>query len=258
VQRLRRLAARRSARWEAGRFVVEGPKLLDEALRAGASVEEVYLDETAGDAYRELADRAGRAGAGVHEVAAGVLDRACDAATPQPVAAIVAMRHVPLGQLPLDGLTLVAVGVQDPGNAGTLLRSAAASGSGAVVVCSGAVDVYSPKTVRASAGAIFHIPVTADVEPAGALGHLGSAGVVRLAAVARGGRDYTAVDWTGSAALVLGSESHGLPTSIGRLVDGEVSIPMRPEVESLNVAMAATVMCFEAARQRRAPARGAA
>jgi TrmH family RNA methyltransferase len=258
VQRLRRLASRRTARWEAGRFVAEGPKLLDEALRAGAPVEDVYLDQQGGDEVRDLAERARQAGAAVHEVAAGVLERACDAATPQPLAAIVAMGHVPLESLPSGGMTLVAVGVQDPGNAGAVIRSAAASGTRAVVFCTGAVDIYSPKTVRASAGAIFHIPITTGVGPADALRHLGDAGVARLATVARGGRDYSEVDWTGPCALVLGNESHGLPESAAAMVDGHVTIPMRPAIESLNVAMAATVICFEAERQRRSLARGAA
>lgn len=257
MQRLRRLVARRSARWEERRFVAEGPKLLEEALRAGAPVETVYLDgHAAGEWHRELAQRAAGAGAAVVEVEPGVLARACDSVTPQPVAAVVPMLHLPLGSLPLDGLTVLCVGVQDPGNAGTVVRSASASGSGAVVFCTGAVDIYNPKAVRASAGTMFHLPLAAGVEPAEALDQLGTRGVPRLGTVVNGGRDHDLVDWTRPAALVLGSESHGLPGSLDDRLDGRVTIPMHQAAESLNVAMAATVICFEAARQRRAAATG--
>ena len=259
MQNLRRLSSRRAARWESGRFVAEGPKLLDEALRATARVEEVFLDAAAcTPAHRELAERAKATGATVREVQPGVLDRVCDATSPQPVAAVVAMADRPLDELPLGGLAVVAVGLQDPGNAGTVLRSASASGVGAVVFCSGAVDIYSPKTVRASAGAIFSLPVAAGIEPEEVLDRLGSLGVARRAAVAQGGRPYDQLDWRGAAGLVLGSESHGLPGSLDSRIDEQVTIPMRPEVESLNVAMAATVICFEADRQRRSGDRGAA
>lgn len=258
VQILRRLVSRRASRWEEGRFVAEGPKLLDEALRAGAMVDAVYLDaRDAGAEHRELAGRAAQAGATVMEVEPGVLQRACDAVTPQPVAALVTMGHVPLESLSLAGLTVICAGVQDPGNAGTIVRSASASGAAAVVFCAGAVDIYNPKAVRASAGTVFHVPLVAGTETAEVLDHLGARGVPRVGTVARGGRDHDAVDWTGPTGLILGSESHGLSGDLEARLDGRVTIPMHAAAESLNVAMAATVICFEADRQRRA-ARGAA
>ena len=253
MQLLRRLVSRRAARWDARLFVAEGPKLLEEALLAGAPVEAVFVDPaTATEAHRELAMRAVRVGASLHEVQAGLLDRVCDAATGPPVAAIVAMVDVPLDSAPVDGLTVVCAGISDPGNAGTVVRSAAASGSGAVVFSAGAVDIYNPKTVRASAGTLFRLPVVAgDGQDTGAiLDYLEARGVVRVAAVARGGRPHTAHDWTGPTALVLGNESHGLAGDFESRIDATVTIPMESTVESLNVAMAATVLCFESARQR--------
>ena len=240
--------------------MAEGAKLLEEALLVGAPVEAVFVDPaTAAEAHMGLAERAGRAGAAVHLVQPGVLDRVCDAATPQPVAAIVSMIDVPLDSLAFDGLTLVCAGVSDPGNAGTVIRSAAASGGGAVVFSAGAVDIYNPKTVRASAGALFRIPVVAgDGHDAGAvLDHLGALGATRVGAVARGGRPHDEQDWTARTAVVLGNETHGLDDQLESRIDGHVTIRMEGAVESLNVAMAATVLCFEAARQRRAGDRGA-
>ena len=238
--------------------MAEGPKLLEEALRAGAAVDTVFLDTGADPAHRELADRAGRHGATVVELDAGVLARVSDAVTPQPVAAVVAMLHVPLEALPVGGLTLVCAGVQDPGNAGTVIRSASAAGSGAVVFCEGAVDIYNPKAVRASAGALFHLPVAVGPATDEVLAHYRGLGVTTVGTVVDGGVDHDRVDWTGPAALVMGSESHGLPASLHDRLDQLVTIPMDGAAESLNVAMAATVICFEAARQRRAATRGAA
>lgn len=259
MQRLRRLVSQRAARWEDGLFVSEGPKLLDEALRAGAAVKVVYLDSGAAtDEHRALAGRAVRAGATLAEVEPGVLARASHAVTPQPVAAVVAMGHVPLDSLPVEGLTVVCAGVQDPGNAGTVIRSASASGSSAVVFCAGAVDIYNPKAVRASAGALFHLRVAAGPAAGDVLDHFAARGVPTIGTAVRGGRDHDRVDWTRPAALVLGSESHGLAEELDRRMDDRVTIPMHQAAESLNVAMAATVICFEAARQRRAASRGAA
>lgn len=257
---MRLLISRRATRWEAGRFVVEGPKLVGEALDAGAAVETVFIDTGAGDTHRDLAERASARGARILDTAPGVLTRACDAATAQPIAAVVEMLHRPLGDLAVVGpdlavagpdLVVVCVGLQDPGNAGTVLRSAAASGAGAVVFCSGAVDVYNPKAVRASAGALFHVPVVADAPAGRVLDEMGNWGLRRIATVARGGRPYDRVDLAGPCALVLGSESRGLPAELAGRMDEQVTIPMISATESLNVAMAATIVCFEAARQRR-------
>jgi TrmH family RNA methyltransferase len=146
---------------------------------------------------------------------------------------------------------LVAVGLQDPGNAGALLRSAAASGAGGVVFCSGCVDVYNPKSVRASAGAIFRVPSCVGPEPEEMLDMMAEWGLRLLAAAPDGGMDYTDLDLTAPTALVLGGEAAGLPATVRERVGILVTVPMHRAVESLNVAMAATVLCFEAARQRR-------
>ncbi len=242
--------------------MVEGPKLLAEALDAGAAVETLFVDADAGDPHRELAERAAAVGGRVLETAPGVLARACDATTAQPVAAVVQMLHRPLESLAPAGSSdpvVVCVGLQDPGNAGTVLRSAAAAGCGAVIFCAGAVDVYNPKAVRASAGALFHVPVAADAPVHEALEEVARWGLRRIATVVRGGRPYDRTDLAGPCALVLGSESRGLPAELAVRMDEQVTIPMASGSESLNVAMAATVICFEAARQRRARAdRGAA
>ena len=230
--------------------MVEGVKVLSEALAAGAPVEAVYA---APGAPVDLLERAEAAGARIHGLAPGVLERVAGTVTPQPVLAVVRQVDVPLDALRAADLVVVCVDVRDPGNAGTVLRSAEAAGAGAVICCNGSVDVYNPKAVRASAGALFHVPVVAGGDPVQTLERLGRWGLCRLGAVANRGRDYTTVDLTGPTALVLGNEASGLPDTVAvpHALDGEITIPMTGRSESLNVGMAAAVLCFETARQRR-------
>ena len=248
VQRLRRLLSRRSAREAERAFVVEGAKVLSEALDAGVPIESVYLAPGASD---EVASRAYDAGARIFELAPGVLERVADTVTPQPVMAVVPFLDRPLADLRGARLAVVAVDVRDPGNAGTILRSAEAAGADGVLCCEGSVDVYNPKTVRASAGSLFHVPVVAGGDPVDVLNEMATWGVRRLATTATGGRDYSEVDLTGPVAFVLGNEANGLSADLDACVDERVTIPMLGRSESLNVGMAAAVLCFEAARQRR-------
>ena len=249
VQRLRRLLSRRSAREAEHAFVVEGAKVLSEALDAGAPVESVYV--AAGSASDPVAQRAFDAGVRVYELAPGVIERIADTVTPQPLMAVVAFVDRPLADLAGADLLVVAVDVRDPGNAGTVLRSAEAAGAGGLLFCDGSVDVYNPKTVRASAGSLFHVPVVAGGDAVQVLQEISSWGVRRLATSSVGGRDYADLDLTGPIAFVLGNEANGLPAEVDGLVDERVTIPMVGRSESLNVGMAAAVLCFEAARQRR-------
>jgi TrmH family RNA methyltransferase len=256
LQRLRRLARQRRARDEEAAFVIDGPTLLAEALAAGVTVAEVVAEP---DAPLELVARAARAGARVLQVPAGSLARVAATVTPQPVAAIAAIPAP--GPDPAAGrgpggsagapLSLVLVGVGDPGNAGTLLRSADAVGASDVAFCDGSVDPYNPKCVRASAGSLFRVPVVRSAGAGEVLDRLGAGGVRRIGAVARGGRPYDESDLAGPVAVVLGSEAHGLAPAVLARLDEQVTIPMRGPMESLNVAMAGTVVCFEAFRQRR-------
>jgi TrmH family RNA methyltransferase len=198
-----------------------------------------------------VVDRAVATGAERHDLAAGVLERVADTVTPQPVAAIVARVDVDLDALRRAQLVIVCVDVRDPGNLGTVLRVAEGSGAGGVICCEGSVDAYSPKTVRASAGSLFHVPVVAGGEPLEVLDRMGRWDVRRLGTDAHRGTAYDAVDLTTPTALVLGNEARGLPHDVTAELDGTVTIPMVGRTESLNVGMAAAVLCFERARQCR-------
>ena len=232
---------------------MEGPTLLREALTAGVELREVFATSEVEPA---LLDDLAASGALMRSIEADVLARAVDTVTPQGVAAIAARVDVELDQALVAAargpMVLVLVDVADPGNAGTLLRAAEASGAAAVLFCGSTVDPCNPKCVRASAGALFHVPVAIGGRAVTVLERLQEAGVASAGTVVRGGRPYDAVDLTGPLAVVLGSEAHGLPEGLANRLDLRLSIPMEGRSESLNVAMAGSILCFEALRQRRA------
>jgi len=252
VQQLRRLSGRRAARLEAGAFVIDGPVLIRAAMEAGVGLREVFASS---DADPTLLAELAAAGVVVHEVRDEVLARAVDTVTPQGLAAIADRVEASVADAvaaaAVGPLALVLVDVGDPGNAGTLVRSADAAGAAAVIFCGASVDPSSPKCVRASAGALFHLPVAGGGDPMSVVHQLRGAGVRTAATVVRGGAPYDAVDLAGPLALVLGSEAHGLPDALVEVVDQRLSIPMAGRSESLNVAMAGSILAFEALRQRR-------
>ena len=256
IRRLRELLRDARARAQEQAFVVEGPHALEGALDREASIEAVYLAPRADVAFPALVARLRDTRIPVHALKEGVLEKIGTTRTPQPVLAVAPIVRPARDVLQRDGLVVVGTVISDPGNLGTILRSAEAAGAAAIVLGPGSVDAYNPKVVRASAGAIFGIPVLeaaaegwSRVEALDALGALGRQ---RLGADATGSLPYDAVDLARPTALVLGNEAHGLDPEVAARLDGTVSIPMAGATESLNVAMAATVLCFEAARQRRA------
>jgi RNA methyltransferase, TrmH family len=249
VRRLRRLLDKRSTRWAERAFVAEGVELVRTALAAGALPESLYLAAEGGHGCEELALAVEASGVRTFELAPGVMTKVADTVTPQPVLAVFAMVDRPLGSLAPGRLVVVTDDVRDPGNAGTVLRTADAAGADAVVFCGGTVDPFNPKTVRSSAGSLFHVPLVVEADTGRALAVLGELGYRRLGAVVRGGQDYAALDWGVPTALVLGNEAAGLAE--GLLLEGTVGIEMAGRAESLNVGMACAVFCFEALRQRR-------
>jgi TrmH family RNA methyltransferase len=212
----------------------------------------VFVDDRARSHPEAMAvlDRALAQGARVFDLAPGVLERVADTVAPQPVLAVVGMPGATLEGLVGTTFVVVCVDVRDPGNAGAVIRVAHAAGADAVVCSEGTVDPFNPKTVRASAGSVLHIPIVMAGDAGDVLDALRGHGLRRLAAVSRGGTPYTEVDLTSPFALVLGNEASGLPPLVEERLDARVTIPMGGGAESLNVSTAAAVLCFEAARRR--------
>lgn len=258
LKRLRRLATRRDERDRAGLVVVEGPTLVAEVLASGAAVDHVFHEV---GRFDDLAGRAREAGVPVDAVAEDVLASLLTTVTPQPVVALVRRAVARLddvvGAAAARGRPMLVLGgVADPGNAGTLLRSAEAAGVAGVALTEESVDPFSPKVVRASAGAVLRLPVAVQVAVADLVAAAAAAGLPLVGTASDGGRAPEDADLAGPFALVLGSESHGMPSTLAASLDELVAIPMEGRTESLNVGVAGAAVLFEAARQRRVDDRG--
>lgn len=206
--------------------------LIREAVSAGWDIEGEFVGPGASPV----------SSAPAFELADGVLERVASTERPQPNLAVARMRDDP-ADLDALGFVVVADQLGDPGNLGTILRSSEAAGVEAVVLTPGSVDPFNPKAVRASAGALFHVDVIDATLEA-----VRSAGLDLVGTSSHRGIGYADADWSGRIAVVLGSEAHGLRDEID--LDRWVKIDHRGRAESLNVAMAATVLVFEAARVR--------
>ena len=206
------------------------------------------------DGPSDLLEAARKTGAHVHEVSEQVLRAVSDAVTPQGVVGVAELPEGTLTDLDLSaGLILVLEQLRDPGNVGTLIRSASASGCGGVVLTTGSVDPYGPKTLRAAAGAVFRTPLVTKVELSMALDHLREAGFTLVGADARSEDSVYELDLSVPTAVVLGNESWGLPDTSG--LDATAGIPMPGDVESLNVGVAGSLFLFEVVRQRQIASR---
>jgi TrmH family RNA methyltransferase len=238
---------KRAYREEDRCFLVEGTQGVLEALAEQPSaLRSLYVT----DPLDELATRAHEAGVEVLHVSEDVMRRLTSTVTPQGVVGVAPFGDVGLETLPADGCWTILHEVRDPGNAGTVLRSSDAAGAGAVVFTIGSVDVYNPKTVRASAGSLFHLPVVREVDTARAIGAAKAAGVRVIAMDAGAPEHLYAADLAGPVAFVFGNEAHGLPHEVRALADAVVRVPHAGRAESLNLAAAATVCMFEWARRR--------
>lgn len=237
---------KRSFRDAEKRFLVEGAQGVGEALDIPGGLDILF----ASDGAEPVAVRAREAGVDVLEVSEDVMSKLTATVTPQGLVGVAPFRDIALSQMPPDGCLCVLHEVRDPGNAGTVLRSADAAGAGGVIFSATSVDVYNPKTVRASAGSIFHLPVTKGVDTADAVASLKGRGFRILAMAADGDGDLYRSDMTGPVAFLFGNEAHGLPSDVRPLADQVVRVPIAGKAESLNLAAAATVCLFEWARRR--------
>lgn len=258
-----------------GQFLIEGVHLVTEAIHSGAPIDAVVYSEARGipsevdQAATEAVEKA-RAGAAAGapafewiSVSEDVLLKCSDTQTPQGIFAVVNKPAWSLevlwggggqdqpGRRGRSGEPLVVVvdGVQDPGNLGTIIRSADAVGATAVVLGRGTVDLYNPKTVRSTMGSLFHLPIV-EAELGPLLEEAGERELQLVVASLQASESCYAVDFTRGTWFIVGNEARGVSETASRLANRRVIIPMAGDAESLNVAMAATVLLFEASRQR--------
>lgn len=236
-------------------MVVEGVRLVGEALAAGVPAEVVLYDPAARRADPRVAALVARAAAsGIRrvEATARVIDAVSQVDTPQGILAVIALPAATLDaalERPAV-LLVVADRVQDPGNLGTIVRVADAAGASAVAVTRGSVDPHNPKAVRATMGSLFHLPVV-ETDAAPLAAELRRRGIRILVADPDGALEYTAVSYAGPLALVLGSEAAGVDPLWRQAAEATVRIPLYGRAESLNVAIAAALLLYEARRRER-------
>lgn len=240
----------RKGRDKQGKYIIEGHHLVEEALRAGASVETIIfsLEKGLPDVLAGLALPGAVEWVGVSQA---VLEKCTDTQTPQGVLAIVARPQLGMDELLAGEHDLVVVldGVQDPGNLGTIIRSADSVGAKAVVLGRGTVDLYNPKTIRSTMGSMYHLPIV-EADLGLLLPRARERGVRLVTTSLQAQSSCYDTDLRQPTWLILGNEGRGVSPEVAALSDVQVIIPMQGKAESLNVAMAATVLLFEASRQR--------
>ena len=232
---------------------IEGQHLVEEALRAGLRVATIFVAQGAEPVLEKLHVPAETE---ILLLPKKLLASALATETPQPVAALVeppdwTWAHIVGGRRSGAEIVVVLAGLQDPGNLGTIVRSAEAFGASGVVSLPGTVSAWNPKTVRASAGSVFRVPLVASSERE-CFEELHEAGVKILATEARAAKTAERVDLTGPVAFVIGNEGNGVSASVAMKADARIAISCPGPVESLNAAVAASVLLYEAERQRAA------
>ncbi|GAB6987965.1 TrmH family RNA methyltransferase [Paenibacillus pini] len=234
------------------KYIVEGIHLVLEALRSDADIEIIAYDMECGIPQELRSLQNASDGAEWIGVSSAVLSKCTDTKTPQPVFAVIHKRIADFERLLENDHSLVVVldAVQDPGNVGTMIRSADAAGADGVIVGRGSADIYNPKTIRSTMGSIFHIPVI-EGDLLDLIPQAQDKGARIISTSLQAQETCYQYDFSGSSAWILmGNEAQGVSAELQEMVDDSLIIPMGGQAESLNVAMAATVLLFEAMRQR--------
>lgn len=246
-----RALSKRSVRERTGRFAVEGPQGVREAVRcAGERVRDVYVTSEALERYADdIVEPALAARLRVHEVTPEVLAAMAGTDAPQGVLAVVDSSTPTLEDVIGAGprLLVLLTHVRDPGNAGTVIRGADAAGADAVLISAASVDVESPKVVRSTAGSLFHLPVVTGLDVAVTLAALAACGIRTYAADGAGTTLLPDADLTGPHCWVMGNEAWGLDAQVRDACDDVVRVPIHGRAESLNLAMAATLCLYASA-----------
>ena len=236
-------------------FVVEGVRLVEEATQAGweimaaISTSKAYKQERVQGIVKQLTERSCRIAVIEEELYAKITDTE----QPQGIMALVRKKETRLEEIVNSTSPLLAIldGVQDPGNVGSLIRTADAAGCTAVVLTAGCADVYGGKVVRATMGSLFHLPVVSNVTVTELVDWLHDNHISLAATALSSSNLYHEVDLRGSVAIVLGNEGAGVSVELLSRAEQRLHIPIHGQAESLNVAAAAAIIFYEAARQRR-------
>ncbi|MBB33022.1 MAG: hypothetical protein CL455_05175 [Acidimicrobiaceae bacterium] len=251
IRELRKIIKDPKQRLESGKFAVEGLELLNESIITGNHPVDVFLSASS-DMSGEIEKLISETDAKLWRIEDDLLSSIASTVTPQPIIATLPRLDMAMENVVTNESTflLVGIGINEPGNAGSMIRSAASAGAHGVIFSTNSVDIYNPKTVRSSAGALFRVPVVCGVETSSILHAIKQKQINLIGLSGKGTRIYTEIDYSSPFAILLGNESRGLDPTIFQEMDHLAVIPMDAGVESLNVATAASIVSFEAKRQR--------
>lgn len=236
-------------RQQRGEFLAEGLRTAEEAL-AFKAAQQLFYTATEDERTLRLLEQAAAMQVKLVCVSEAVMKKIADTETPQGIIAVCRMQEQTLEQLLASGrMLLVLDRVGDPGNIGTMLRTADAAGVGGIILLKGTADIYAPKTVRSSMGSLFHVPILSGVAEQEFIDNAKKAGYQLLVTALDGADNLYQADLKGRLAFVMGNEAGGVSTTLLQQADKRVFIPMCGKAESLNVAMAAGIVMFEAMRR---------
>ena len=248
IQRVRKLLAQKKARDEEGCFVVEGVRIVEESLRQNALVETIFYAEPAGERVAEILSQAALVGIETIETTAAVIDAMTDTRNAQPIVAVVRKRDLPIPADPT--FVLVLDEIRDPGNLGTMIRTAAAAGVDCILLSPDCTDPSAPKVLRSTMGAQFSLPVYELSWEEIRTFFANRPEIEIIASALEDAQDFWLSDYTKAVALIIGSEARGIGGEAAALAAKKIMIPMTDRVESMNAAVAAAVWMYEVRRQR--------
>lgn len=249
IRSLRALSAKHKERRDTGLFIAEGVKLINEA--PAELIKEIYVSESFAARGQELqyekaARTAGGAGISFEVVSDGLFRTLCDTKTPQGALAVLKQpvyeKEALLGKG--DPFLLVLEDLQDPGNVGTMIRTAEGAGAGGVILSAGCADIFAPKTVRSTMGSLFRVPFIITDDIVQTVRELKDAGIKTYAAMPGADVLYNEADYRGGCALMIGNEGSGLSEALAAQADVRIRIPMEGKLESLNAAAAAAILMY--------------
>ncbi len=250
IKQVIQLKKKAKARAEAGLFLVEGFKMVEEAMEFG--IQEIFIAESREEEFQKQHNST--LGTLSYEVVSDKLfQEMSDTVTPQGILATVKIPKYSLEDIlaKSDGHIIMLENLRDPGNLGTILRSAEGAGATGVILSKESADIFNPKVIRSTMGSVFRVPFCYVEDFRDAMRKAKNQGITLYAAHLQGSKEYESFNYTKPCGFLIGNEANGLTEETGELADTLIRIPMAGKVESLNAAMAASILMFEVARQRR-------
>lgn len=252
VKELKSLKTKRT-RDEKGLFFIEGIRFMEEALKENAEIDKIFISDKLGDINggSEILKRVNDESYTIYSLPDKLFKEVSDTESPQGILATIRFRKMSTDEIQADGrFYIILDSLQDPGNMGTIIRTADAAGVSGIIISKGCVDIYNPKVLRSTMGSVFHIPLYHSEDLINPITKLKKSGFKIYAAHLMGSANYFEEDMRGQSAIIIGNEANGISDEIAEQADVLVKIPMPGRAESLNASVAASLLMYEVVRQQ--------